>query len=75
MENFINLTYLVVLMKRQGMNASIKELEELIHELEHDLQDYNLELDEKSTMGRDKKWLVNIINKTPECSDTWEIEK
>ncbi len=62
-------------MKKQGMNVSIDELEELIHELEHDLRDYNVELDKDNVMGTDKKWLINIINKTPECSDTWEIEK
>ena len=62
-------------MKRQGMNISIDELEELRHDLEHQLHDLNVELGLDETFGYDGKFLINIINKTPECSDTWEIEK
>ena len=53
-------------MKRQGMTLSIDELRDLADDLEKQCRQLNL----PST-----KFLVNIINKTPECSDTWEIEK
>jgi hypothetical protein len=58
-------------MKRQGLQISINDLDNLMNEL----------IDERSTwkdgvgvIDDDKKWLVSIINKTPECSDTWELE-
>jgi len=60
---------------RQGLNVSINELEELANDLESQTRQFNLELDEEDVIGCDKKWLINIINKEPECSDTWEIEK
>ena len=48
-------------MKRQGLIVSIKGIKKLIKELEEENFDA-------------KYYQINIINKTPECSDTWEIE-
>lgn len=59
---------------RQGLNVSIDELRELADDLESQTRQFNLELDVEEIVSFDKKWLVNIINKEPECSDTWEIE-
>jgi len=53
-------------MKRQGLIVTIQELNELIYELSSDI---------KEDKDWDRKFQINIINKTPECSDTWEIEK
>ena len=62
-------------MKRQGLNVSVNELRKLADDLESETRQYNVELGEKDVMGFDNKWLINIINKEPECSDTWEIEE
>ncbi len=61
-------------MKRQGLKVSVNELRELADDLESQTRQFNLELGEKDLVGFDKKWLVNIINPEPECSDTWKIE-
>ena len=61
--------------KRQGLNISVNELRELADDLESQTRQFNLELGEEDVVGFDKKWLINIINKEPECSDTWEIEE
>lgn len=47
-------------MLRQGLQVTIEELEKLVLEL---------------TKQKGTKFQINIINKTPECSDTWRIEK
>jgi hypothetical protein len=61
---------------RQGLNVSINELKELVEDLENQTRQLNLELGlEEKTMQLNTKWLINIINKEPICSDTWEIEK
>ncbi len=60
--------------RRQGLNVSINELRELADELERQTRQFNLELDVDEVVGYDKKWLINIINKEPECSDTWTLE-
>ena len=51
-------------MKRQGLNISIEELQKLIKEFQLDVYSNNK-----------TKFLIPIINKTPECSDTWELEE
>jgi len=61
--------------KRQGMNVSVNELRELADDLESQTRQFNLELDVDEIVDCNKKWLINIINKESECSDTWEIEK
>jgi len=60
--------------QRQGLNLSVNELRKLADDLERQTRQFNLELDVDKVVDFDKKWLVNIINKTPKCSDTWEIE-
>ena len=57
-------------MKRQGLMISLNELHNLIDELSKDFDDGsgNWSTDD------DRKFQINIINKTPECSDTWQIE-
>ena len=60
--------------KRQGLNVSINELYKLANDLEHETRKFNLELGVEDIIGPDKTWLINIINKSPECSDTWKIE-
>ena len=51
---------------RQAMEISIKDLKKVIKQLESDGGGMVLE---------SKKWSVAIVNKTPECSDTWEFEE
>lgn len=55
-------------MKRQGLKVTIKELIDLAKELteETDWKGLGCNVDEV--------FQINIINKTPKCSDTWEIE-
>ncbi len=59
-------------MKRQAINISIKELIKLIKELAI------MEKDLVNKFGTDIDWnrkvLVGIVNRDPECSDTWELE-
>ena len=52
-------------MKRQGMNVTIEQLRNLIHDLEHQLHTLNIELEITKT-EEDHKFLISIINKTPE---------
>jgi len=60
--------------KRQGLNVSVNELRELADDLESQTRQFNLELGEEDVVGLNKKWLINIINKEPGCSDTWILE-
>jgi len=60
--------------KKQGLNVTINELRDLADDLESQTRQLNLELMGNDVVDLDKIWLINIINKTPECSDTWEIE-
>ena len=61
-------------MDRQGLIVTIKELEELIITLKSERKIIAEELDYPEE-DIDNKHQINIINKTPKCSDTWEIEK
>jgi len=61
--------------KRQALIVSINELRKLADDLESQTKQFNLELGVRETVGADKKWLINIINKSVEYSDTWEIEE
>ena len=55
-------------MKRQGLVVSVKDLISLAKELcEDDIPGVGFDVD--------KKFQINIINKTPKCSDAWEIEQ
>ena len=60
-------------MKRQAMQVSIKELENMIKTLKKE----RLELKRETGIvyPNDKKFQINIINKEPKCSDTWEFEQ
>ena len=56
-------------MKRQGLIVTINELHNLIDELESQIT-HNISQEEMYK----RKFQINIINKTPKCSDSWEIE-
>lgn len=51
-------------MKRQGLIVTAQELRDLAYHLEH----------QNMFSNKKTKFQINIINKTPKCSDTWEIE-
>ena len=59
-------------MKRQSIRISIEQ----VHKLFLELQKEREEIKEKFRIDlpKDKEFIVSIINKTPECSDTWEFE-
>ena len=60
-------------MKRQAMVISIDELRKIADELEIEQKKLYKDLGvEYSNKG--KSFQLNIINKTPECSDTWKFE-
>jgi len=52
-------------MKRQGLKVTLNELRNLIDELK----------EQNWTNDENQEFQINIINKTPKCSDTWEIEE
>ncbi len=57
---------------RQGLRVTAQELRELADELDNDFE----ELYKVTGYNRNEvTFQVNIINKTPKCSDTWIIEK
>ena len=58
-------------LKRQGLIITIPQLQDLIVNLSQQLTDVMCITE--SGYGK-HKFQINIINKTPECSDTWEIE-
>ena len=58
--------------KRQGLRISIDELRRVANELEEELMEQSKELNIE--MSTSQGCILNIINKEPECSDTWEIE-
>ena len=63
-------------MKRQAMQVSVYQLRRLADELEKSLSEEQKKLGIK--YGDDMvqiMHLVPIINLTPECSDTWELEE
>ena len=61
-------------LKRQGLTTTISELRLMADELEAQCRALNLELDIIAS-DENSKFQLNIINKTPECSDTWTLEK
>lgn len=64
-------------MKKQALVITLAELTELKRELIKQQEELNLRLglDQLSPIDYDRKMLIGIINKTPKCSDTWEILK
>ncbi len=63
-------------MKRQALVTTINQLRDLADDLESQARRNNLELglEDEKFIDEKTKTQINIINKTPECSDTWEIE-
>lgn len=63
-------------MKRQAMKITLNQLTKLKQELIKQQQDLQKELglDNSHVVDYKLKFLIGIINKTPECSDTWELE-
>lgn len=61
-------------MKRQGIGISLAELLILQKELIDQSVELNKELGIEDPIDYQKRWLIGIINKTPRCSDTWELE-
>jgi len=59
-------------MKRQAIQVSIKELEDIIKCFKKER--FELKKETGIVYSNDKKFQVNIINKEPKCSDTWEFE-
>ncbi len=59
--------------RRQGLRTSIDELRKTADELEKELEEQGKELNFE--ISTSQGCLITIINKEPECSDTWEIEK
>ena len=57
-------------MLRQAIQITPDEL----FKLADDLIEQAIELNIPVKIARTKKFQVNIINKSPKCSDTWELE-
>ena len=60
---------------RQGMQVSIKELQDLADLLLKECKEAEQKLDLKFTKLLEMKRLIPIINKSPNASDTWEIDQ
>ena len=60
---------------RQGMKVTLSQLVNLKYGLWKEQFDLQKELGLKSPVDFDQMFQINIINKTPECSDTWELEQ
>jgi len=58
-------------MKRQGMKITTGQLHKLIEDLEKEHTKWE---DSIGYLSEEQEFQINIINKTPECSDTWEID-
>lgn len=62
-------------MKRQAMTITLNQLEMLKSDLIKQTEELNIELNiDKNFIDWGQSYMVDIINKTPECSDTWELE-
>ena len=62
-------------MKRQGLSVSLAELLILQKELIDEATALNKDIGIEESINYKQKWQVAIINKTPQCSDTWELER
>ncbi len=60
---------------RQGLRVSIKELRELSDELVKEAKERNASIGLKDPKMLERGWIIFIINKQPQCNDTWKIEK
>lgn len=59
-------------MKRQGLTITTGQLHRIIENLEEEHTKWE---GNSGYFSEEQKFQINIINKTPECSDTWEIEE
>jgi len=57
------------------MRVSIKELKDLADEMLEEALETNADIGVSDPKILERKWHISIINKQPQCSDTWEIEK
>ena len=60
--------------KRQALSITLNELISLFIDLRIQQKEFMEQFQLKNKPDFDEKFQINIINKTPECSDTWEIE-
>ncbi|MEK6886829.1 MAG: hypothetical protein AABW88_03275 [Nanoarchaeota archaeon] len=64
--------------RKQGLNVTTKQLRKLANDLDKEEKDFYLHLRLKKTKFIKSKgafkWLIRIINKTPNYSDTWELD-
>ena len=63
-------------MKRQAMNTTIEQLRKIADDMFYEMLENNPKgLYEDPQAILKQEFLLSIINKTPEQSDTWEIEQ
>ena len=62
--------------KRQGLSVSLSELTKLKADLIKEVQELQKKLKIKNweSVDSNQRFQIGIINKTPECCDTWKIE-
>jgi ABC-type uncharacterized transport system substrate-binding protein len=60
--------------KIQGLRMTLNDIEHLKREIEESQKELNKELKIKRKIDKDQKNLIMIVNKTPICSDTWELK-
>ena len=65
------------MIRRQGLVTSIRELSDITAEMLEEMLalDKKLGVDEDQDAIIDRKFQLNIINKTPMASDTWQFER
>ena len=62
-------------MKRQAISVTIEQLRKVADDMFHEMMENNPKgLYEDAQSIIKQKFLLSIINKTPEQSDTWELE-
>ena len=62
-------------MKRQGLIITLGQLTKLKNDLLKEEIEFQKSLGfENDPVDYGKEFQINIINKTPKCSDTWRIE-
>ena len=60
---------------KQGLRVSIDELRKVANELEEELKQQCKELNIEDELITSQSCIITIINKQPECSDTWTLEE
>ena len=59
---------------RQSMKVTTNELRILADRLDNEMKELNEDLGFDFEKLGETKHLIVIINKTPKCSDTWELD-